>query len=293
MNTERGIDHLVIAVDDLTAARDRYARLGFSTTPLGRQPWGTGNHLLQFPRNFIELVGVINPAELVPMSDGHFSFSAHNDQFLRRREGMSMLVLSSDDARADADEWRARELHVYEPFHWSRQATLPDGSESTVAFTLTFVTHPLMPEIAFFSCQQHNPEAFWKPEYQQHENGAMAVSAVTLVDDEPARHKAFFSSLLGSVDVDESSDALSIRCARGVIHLQSPQRFAARYPGARSATVAEGTALRAATLAVSDLNRVARCLEGNGVDYTRSDSSIQLSDRQCCGVVLEFVQAPA
>ena len=152
MSTKRGIDHLVVAVEDLGAARERYSRLGFITTPLGRQPWGTANHLVQFPRSFIELVGVLDASAIVPMSEEHFSFSAGVVEGLRRREGMCMLVLTTEDARADADDWRSRGLHGYEPFHWSRGATLPDGSETTVAFTLTFVTDPAMPEIAPSKC---------------------------------------------------------------------------------------------------------------------------------------------
>jgi len=62
----RGIDHLVIAVKDLPSARDRFSRFGFSTTPLGKHPWGTANHLVQFSRNFIELVGVVDREALVP-----------------------------------------------------------------------------------------------------------------------------------------------------------------------------------------------------------------------------------
>jgi catechol 2,3-dioxygenase-like lactoylglutathione lyase family enzyme len=290
VSANRGIDHLVIAVNDLPAARDRYSRLGFCTTPLGKHPWGTGNHLVQFPRNFIELLGVISPDALVPMSDAHFSFGDHNAAFLRRREGMSMLVLSTEDARADAHEWRAHGLHVYEPFHWSRKATLPDGSETTVAFTLTFVTNPLMPAIAFFSCQQHNPEAFWKPEFQVHANGASGVSGVTLVDPSPARHAAFLSSLVGDADIDEAPEALAVHCAGGVIRVLSPGRFAARFPSAQSAKAAASTPFRAASIDAADLEQVARCLTDNGIGYTRSDSAVQVSDDQCCGIALEFVQ---
>ncbi len=290
MSKQRGIDHLVVAVDDLPAARDRFSSFGFRTTPLGKQPWGTANHLVQFPRNFIELVGVVDPGALVPMSDAHFSFSAHNDRFLRRREGMSMLVLSTDDARADAAEWRQRGLHVYEPVHWSRKATLPDGDEITVAFTLAFVTNPSMPEIAFFACQQHNPEAFWRPEYQAHENGATGISGVTLVDARPAEHAAFFSLLVSGASIEEESDALSIRTDHGVIDVQTPQRFAAHYPSARLRDDTQGAALMAASVDVADLDRVAHCLEKNGVAFSRGDTAIQLADSQCCGVVLELVQ---
>lgn len=292
-NAGRGIDHLVIAVKDLSSARDQYARLGFSTTPLGRQPWGTANHLVQFPHNFIELVGVVDARELTPMSDDHFSFSAHANAFLRRREGMCMLVLSTEDAGADAARWRAAGLHAYAPFHWSRRATQPDGSESTVAFTLSFVTSPLMPEIAFFSCQQHNPEAFWKPQYQQHANGAGGVRAVTLVAEEPARHAEFICALLGGARMETAPECLTIHCAGGEIRVQSPRQFAARYSAAQPVAQAQGALLRAATVGVIDLDRSARCLVDNGIAHARSDTAIQLSDSQCCGVVLEFMEIPA
>jgi hypothetical protein len=284
----RGIDHLVIAVNDLSEARDRFSQFGFCTTPLGRQPWGTANHIVQFPNNFIELVGVLDPEKLVPMSDGHFSFSAHNDLFLRHREGMSMLVLSTDDARGDAEQWRERGLHVHEPVHWSRKATLPDGSENTVAFTLTFVTNPLMPEIAFFSCQQHNPEAFWKPEYQAHENGASAIASVTLVADDPAQHAAFFSRLVDGARIDEQADILSVHTARGVIRVQKPQSFVAEYPDVALSDDTRGAVFMAAGVNVPDLGAVALCLDENGVAFSRGDSVIQVASAECCGVGLEF-----
>jgi hypothetical protein len=291
VSTHCGIDHLVIAVKDLSAARDRFSNLGFCTTPMGRHPWGTANHIVQFPQNFIELVGVLDPGKIVPMSDGHFSFSAHTDDFLRRREGMSMLVLSTEDARGDAVQWRERGLTVHEPVHWSRKATLPDGSENTVAFTLTFVTNPLMPEIAFFSCQQHNPEAFWKPEYQAHGNGARGIASVTLVADEPPRHRAFFSSLIDGAPIDEQDHTLSVHTAHGVIRIQTPQQFAARYPGAKLSDDTRGPVFMAAGVDVPDLGAVAACLEETGVAFTRSDSAIQVAGDQCCGIGIEFAQS--
>lgn len=290
MSPRRGIDHLVIAVDDLSAARERFSRFGFLTTPLGRQPWGTANHLVQFPRNFIELVGVIDPSELVPMGDGHFSFSAHNDRFLRDGQGMSMLVLSTEDARADADEWRARGLHVYEPFHWSRKAILPDGSETTVAFTLTFVTNPLMPQIAFFSCQQHNPGAFWKPAYQAHENGARRICGATLVAEDPGQHGSFVADLVGDAEAQVGSDGIRVETANGTIRIQSPESFAARFPDAGSAGDTGGATLMAASIAVEDLDRVAECLEKAGIACSAADGAVYLIPGRACGIVLEFVR---
>ncbi len=43
----RPIDHLVLAVRDLDAARATYGRLGFTLTPVARHPFGTANSLIQ------------------------------------------------------------------------------------------------------------------------------------------------------------------------------------------------------------------------------------------------------
>lgn len=291
MSTTRGIDHLVVAVEDLDVARGRFAHLGFSTTPLGTHPWGTGNHLVQFPHNFIELLGVVDSSAIVPMSDGHFSFSAHNERFLRRREGMSMLVLSTEDARADARQWRERGLDVYEPIHWSRKAVLPDGRESTVAFTLAFVVDPLSPEIAFFSCQQHNPEAFWKAEYQAHENGATGIAGVTLVSERPSQHRAFFAALFDEESLSEQGQALHIQTARGVIRVATPKQCADDFPMAGSIGQVEGALFAAASIAIADAGRAMRCLESHSVPFARTGERIQIAGEHCCGLGLELAPA--
>lgn len=284
----RGIDHLVIAVRDLDAARDDYEHLGFTMTPIGRQPFGTANHLVQLEGCFIELVGVVDPGRVVPMSDGHFSFSAQVERAVGAREGMCMLVLTTADARADADEWRARGLEVYEPFHWSRPAILPDGSETTVAFTLSFATDPAMPDIAFFTCQQHNPEMFWKPEYQAHENGARSIAEVTLVAGTPAGHGAFLSRLIGGADPLEEAGGILVPTDAGDIRVQTPAAFAARFPDAAPVDAASGPRFAAATVRVEDPERAAGCLDRGGVSFSRGDGGIYLSQGPGRGLVLEL-----
>src|SRR5260370_27221624 len=96
-----------------------------------------------------------------------------------------MRVFQSADARHDQAEFAVRGLETSEPFDFSRQAKLPDGSLKTVAFSLAFVTEPRMPDAAFFTCQQHAPEFFWKPDYQRHANGARAVVEVVMLANDP------------------------------------------------------------------------------------------------------------
>src|SRR5690606_27985183 len=112
-----------------------------------------------------------------------------------RREGLAMLVLDSDDAKADAARFAAAGIGAFEPFFFERKGRRPDGSETHVAFTLAFAN--AAPDAAFFVCQQHFPENFWNPSFQRHENGATNITAISLALPDPAGHRAFLAAFTG------------------------------------------------------------------------------------------------
>jgi len=75
--TQRRIDHAVVAVQDLDAARDLYRRLGFQVGARNRHPWGTENRLIQFHNSFIELIAVGPNGDAIPDHEpGRFGFGA-------------------------------------------------------------------------------------------------------------------------------------------------------------------------------------------------------------------------
>jgi catechol 2,3-dioxygenase-like lactoylglutathione lyase family enzyme len=95
-----GLDHVVHAVRDLDAAVDCYRRLGFTVGARNRHPWGTHNHIVQLPGFFIELLTLLEPDKLG--SDGFSQlFGGYTRDFVQRGEGLSLLILESNDARAD------------------------------------------------------------------------------------------------------------------------------------------------------------------------------------------------
>ena len=205
MGSGRAIDHVVVAVGDLAEAANRFEALGFTVTPRASHPdhMGTSNRLVQFAnRSFIELVHVDRPQTL----DAHdfsstpprFSFGAHVKAFSEKREGMAALVLASTDAHGDAQRFVAADINTYAPLDFERHATLPDGSRSTVAFSLAFATSPQMPGIAFYVCQNRFPENFWKSAYQSHANESIGIASVTMVDHSPLRHADFLERLTGA-----------------------------------------------------------------------------------------------
>ncbi len=221
----KGIDHLVLCGRNHPAMREAYDGLGFTLTPEARHPFGTGNSLIQFEGCFLELLSVFEPDKIPEPEVGRFSFAAFNRDFLAEREGLSMLVLDSTDARADAAAFRTAGLRTYEPFDFSRQARLPDGSEATVGFSLAFATDPQLPSMAFFCSQQHAPKHFWKAQYQRHRNRALTVLEVSMVAEKPSDHAQFLSAFCG-IRAEPVKGGIAVRTARGNISCVTPECFA-------------------------------------------------------------------
>ena len=238
MSTGRPIDHIVLAVDDLDTAAECYESLGFTLTPRAahQDSMGTSNRLVQFGNeSFIETLEVDRPQSLdehaFDADPPRFSFGAHNRAFIKERNGISMLVFATKDARADIEAFRSDGLDTYAPFDFERPAKLPDGSQVTVGFSLGFATNPGIPAIAFFVCQNRSPQYFWKSQFQQHNNGAQALAAVFVAADNPDAHGDFLGKLFGGA-VTPVEAGIRVACGeeQEIIVLE-PRRISDIAPG--------------------------------------------------------------
>jgi hypothetical protein len=258
----KGIDHLVLCGRDHPAMRAIYAALGFTLTPEARHPFGTGNSLIQLEGCFLELLSVFEPDKIREPDAGHFSFAAFNRDFLAEREGLSMLVLDSADARADVAAFRAAGLKTYEPFDFSRQARLPDGSEATVGFSLAFATDPKLPNTAFFTSQQHAPQHFWKAKYQRHPNRALTILEVSLVAEKPTDHAQFLSAFSG-IRAEPVKGGITVRTARGNVSCVTPECFAESF-ARKAPDVADGPRFGGFTFGVRRIARLEQSITASG-----------------------------
>lgn len=251
-NLERGIDHIVVCVNSLDAAIARWQSYGFTTTPVARHPWGTINSLVQFDGNFVELLAIGDSDAIVEPDDDQFSFGAWNQDWLRRGEGMSMLVFEGHDSRADVAEFKQAGIKTFPAFDFERPAKLPDGSSVTVGFSLAFALDDAMPRSAFFTCHQQAPEYFWKKDYQSHANGGRQIVKTILVDNEPAKHTAFFQKLQGTSAVQVSDGQLHVQTARGSVVVMDATEWQRRYPGV-GVDVSDGAVFMGVEVSVSNL----------------------------------------
>ena len=281
----RGLDHIVHAVRDLDAAADLYRRFGFTVGARNRHPWGTHNHIVQLPGFFIELLAVAEPERLG--TDGFSTmFAAYNRDFVARGEGFSLLILESKDARADAATFSAAGLAVSEDLRFERDARRPDGSSVKVGFSLAFAEDKAVHDIHFASCQQHYPENFWNPAFQQHSNSVAGVVGVVVVANQPEQHKQFFEVFADASAVARPG-GFAIATSRGMIEVVSPAAFLQRF-GVKPPDMTRGARLAALRFAVTQPSRLQAVSELAGIAglYVGNDAIIGSEDAM--GAILVF-----
>ena len=251
----KGINHLVLASHDLEALRSAYQALGFTVMPRGQLlPFGVSNSIVLLHDNFLELLSVTGPHP--EHSTGHFSFGAFNRDYLARHEGFSMLVLDTLDARADIAFWREAGLQVYEPFDVSRMATMPDGENVKLGFSLAFVTHPGAPWFRVFACQFQRPQFYVQPQYQNHANAAATVQDVWITGEAAPDLADFMSKVTGASSVRESADLTVLQTPTGDIILARPNAFEAAF-GVAAPHPEDGPHLAGFTIGCRDLSHLA------------------------------------
>lgn len=282
----RRIDHLVVAVHDLEGAAAFYRNLGFQVGARNRHPWGTENRIIQLSGSFIELIALGEGADIPPHAAGSFSFGAFVRDYLQHREGLAMLVLDSPDAEADAALFARQGIGSFAPFHFERTGRRPDGSETKVAFTLAFAADESAPRAAFFVCQQHFPENFWNPEFQRHDNKALAVGSVTLAARDPARHETFLTAFTDAEPQSPDSDDLSYPLAEAHLHVLTPDDAAENY-GSVEAELDQPSFV-AFGVRVEDIGLQARWLDAAAISYQHIGSRLVVPASTAFGVAIAF-----
>jgi catechol 2,3-dioxygenase-like lactoylglutathione lyase family enzyme len=280
----RGLDHIVHAVHDLDGAAELYRRMGFTIGARNKHPWGTHNYIVQCPGTFIELLTVAEPDKLGgdPIST---LFGRFNQDYLARGEGLSLLVLESNDADADVEAFRRDGISGSDVVRFEREARRPDGTPIKVGFSLAFARDKNAPTVQFMTCQQHYPENFWNPAFQDHANGAQEIRGVVMVANDPEQNRAFASAYTGSRDFYVEPGEVSLWLPRGSFSLMTPKRFAAAFGGPVRAA---GDYLQAIRFAVTDIEAASDLMQTNGVKTRNHREGFVIDASDALGATLSF-----
>lgn len=115
-----GIDHILIAVEDLQLAIETYQALGFEVLAGGQHPkMGTQNALVPLADGtYLELISVVAPA----LAE---SEAPHVTTALAHENRLAAFALESNDLAADVSAVRGRGFELNEPHEGARER--PDG----------------------------------------------------------------------------------------------------------------------------------------------------------------------
>lgn len=281
-NAITSIDHPVIAVADMAAARTVFERLGFVVPPRGSHvEWGTGNWCVMFPRDYLELRGIIDPTR----------FTLDLPEFLERRgECLMGVAFGTVGAQESYDRMVANGLQPKEVRSLTRNFELPEGWVQP-RFELCFPSQADAPGLMHVVvCEHLTPELTRRPEFLEHPNTATAVLSMSgVIDDFDAVERAQ-KRFLGPSAVRRDADAIVLEVPSGqTIRLASAEAYRRTWGALAPDPLPEPPFLGAIRLAVADIGRVAQVLETNGIEFeTAADGASRVGPDDACGVLLEF-----
>lgn len=274
-----GIDHAVILVRDLDAARDRYESFGFTMSPRGfhSEHMGTANHTIMLQDDYFEVLSPINPT---PQNTRWRKVLESGDQ-------LAVVPVRVDDAKAAVEELRAAGVTISDPVYFERPVTLPGGGEAIAAFEAAHIAAEDTPGMAIFGCKHHTPEVVWLPRLQKHANGAKRILGVTVVVEKPTALAGAYEKIFGEGSARIEADTLIVDTGNAPIRFVTADAMKASYPEIDLGDIAAPRVL-GLTLETDDIEAANRCLSAAGAGTVELRGALFVPPAEAHGVLLEF-----
>lgn len=275
-----GLDHVLVGVRDLDAARTAWQKFGLKVTPRGRHiGWGTANYCIMFERGYVELLGIVDPSQ----------FTNNLDRFLGEREGLLGVAFRSTDNGRTAGWLRAAGFAPDGPKDLKRTIELA-GGDVTPAFRLLFLPPEDTPGLRSFFCQHLTPDLVWQPGWSTHAIRAVSLKSVVTVVERPGDLAAAYARLFGSAAVEVSADRLLVDAGEGDLLFVTDAELRRLYPAldVPAHRPPWTAALRIGVLILAD---AADYLDARGVRIVNTGRGVAVPPDLATGVILELVNA--
>jgi Glyoxalase-like domain len=275
------IDHVVVDVRErMDEAERRYRALGFHLTERGRHSLGSVNRLAMLDPDYIELLG---------------SGDGQRPDLAGFPIGMNGLVFALEgDAEALHEAQRARGVPAQPVQRFGRPVVLPDGARREARFNVVRLEPRAVFDGRVYFCQHLTPDLVWRPEWQGHANGALALARVVLAVADPDRTAAAFARMFdaGSVGTASSGGGGRVLRAGGVaVEIQAREALEHVLGGAVADPAGRGDHMALLGVRVRSLRRAEEVLRANGVAGVRADArGLLVPAAEAMNVALEFVE---
>ncbi|CDN53892.1 Hypothetical protein RG1141_CH15490 [Neorhizobium galegae bv. officinalis bv. officinalis str. HAMBI 1141] len=284
----RPIDHLVLPVAGLTAARSRLTELGFTVAPDAFHPFGTANACVFFSDGtYLEPLALTNRRHAGVAAKRGNVFTARDLAFRKtsNRQGFSALVVATRDAMADHARFKMRGVSAGDVLEFSRGMILADGSETQASFRLAFAGDDRAPEFFLFSCQRINPLPADR-ELERHANTVIGLSEIILSAPTPADFAPLVEQVLLTKAAPEAAP-LQLAAANARIRILQDRELEAEF-ALQPTPGAEGLRGRAVIFKTADLAVTEITLAANDVAFVRREGRVLVSAAPGQGVLFGF-----
>jgi hypothetical protein len=272
------VDHIVLDTRDrMDHAVAVYRSLGFHLTERSKHTLGSINHLAVFESDYLELLGFSLGQS--PRAD-IASFPI----------GLNGLVFSTESADDLFQEIRRKDLPVEQPQTFSRPVNLSEGVDDARFRAVRFKDGGASFGRVYF-CQHLTPSLVWRREWEDHPNGATALTRVSIAARCPYQSAEVFRLLFGQANVSCVSGAICKLLAGTVeieLHdagaLQSELGVAAPSPSGRNDFIAR------VGIRTSSLRQTAEVLRSNAVPFHAGPARVLVPAAAAFNVAIEFTE---
>jgi len=265
--SKRPLDHLVLPVEDLDIARARHSALCFTVAADARHPFGTENACVFFADGtYLEPLGIAQREECEEAARKGNVFVARDQAYRFRRgdNGFSALVVGSGDGAADHARFVELGMSGGEMLEFSRPMKMPDGSEATASFKLSFAADLRTPDLFAFAVERINVPAADRSVLTTHQNGVTGISEVILSEPNPTDFQYFIQELACNREVDANSFGMSVELEGATITVYNKAGLETHL-GVTDPSRERGLNGRAVVYQVTDLAALSTLLLANDV----------------------------
>jgi hypothetical protein len=283
------INHVGMAVRDLTSTAARFEAMGFQLTPFSPhagawkpgeavQKLGSGNRCVMFANNYLEILGTENndppPQRLA--------------SFLARHEGAHIICFNTETPSALDDRLRSLEIQTSGVIPLQRDIDTPNGVRTAQFERVQFAPDD-SPEGYIQAARHLTPEFIYQPRYIAHENGCTSLSEALVGTDDPVGFARKYSRYLG-IPAEAGDDLFRFRLPLGSTLTIAPSRRAAQlFPGSALPPM---PAVVAVTFRTRDLPAQRERLSERKFTVFENGNRISVSAEQASGLLVMF-EGPA
>jgi catechol 2,3-dioxygenase-like lactoylglutathione lyase family enzyme len=289
------IHHACLIVRSIDTAVAQYEKLGFAFTPLSlhkiaiqpdQEPvyFGVGNRNAIFERNFLEIVGVVDPqrwSQITKAQRGPFDIDKRLDLY----QGLHILHFGADDIQVVRARFQRDGIECSDIARLQRAVDTPDGEQVMRALAMHYAKGE-NPEGLMQVAQHLTREVALQPRYICHSNGARLLTEVIICSTDPRASAEKYARYVGRV-VERRGEWHVVNLPDSRVIVVDPEGLERMVPGYAPPVL---PFLAGITVATNSLTTARDVLRTNRIEFIDRGDRCLVTPRDACGCAVVFQQ---